>query len=83
MSDTTNAIFDNPLGKGRPTPKNPQRKNPLRRAMKGKSASTRLQLAKQSLNNARIEEIKEWAKQHKANQNNLWALRAKPQGQKA
>lgn len=54
------------------TPKNPQKKNPLRRAMKGKSQSTIRRLAKQSLENARIQEVKEWAKQNNLKKDRLW-----------
>lgn len=54
------------------TPKNPQKKNPLRRAMKGKSQSTIRRLARQSLENARIQEVKEWAKLKQVNKDRLW-----------
>lgn len=66
------AIRQNKREHGVLTPKNPQAKNPLRRAMKGKSATTQAKLAKQSLQNARIQEIKDWAKQQRAKKDAMW-----------
>lgn len=55
-----------------PTPKNPQAKNPLRRAMKGKGRWTKKVLAKSSLKVARAKELKAWMKERQVSKDAIW-----------
>lgn len=59
--------------KSQPTPKNPQTKNPLRRAMKTAGKVTRNKLSQMSLARARHKEMLAWQAAKKKALDKIWA----------